>query len=218
MDGSDLVLVPEENRVVVLPDKRAFEKHMRIVFGALAKLLPEDFSFDALADLVAGCRSAKDIVGLLFKLFNNGAAPGNQDKDARPEVSAIDELAGGVLEILVPETEEDAEPLDPPSLFLPEPARPLVVRILGNPYQFNSHWMRGPFKKHSLKPWPGSVGRADSHTRNENELGLCGPLCTVCERRKADKMWLVPVLASEAGMRRASEASSTRWMRALDSE
>jgi hypothetical protein len=77
------------------------------------------------------------------------------------------------------------------------------VRILGNPYQFNTHWMRGPSKKHSLKPWPGSSGLADSHTRNENELGLCGPLCTVCERRKADKMWLVPVLASEAGMRRA---------------
>jgi hypothetical protein len=90
---------------------------------------------------------------------------------------------------------------DPPRLFLPSPARPLVMRVLGSPYQFRSHWMRKPSR--AVRSLAGSAEIVDAHTADGNELALCGACCSACEKRQADRMWLVPVLVAESGSRKA---------------
>lgn len=84
--------------------------------------------------------------------------------------------------VALDEPESDVEGL--PTLAMPVPGRPLVARIVGNPYQFKSHWI---------------VRDVSTH---KGQLTLCGPSCTVCERRKADTLWLVPALVREVGSMR----------------
>jgi hypothetical protein len=215
LDGIDLVVVAEDDRVTARADMKAFEKQLRMVFSMFGKLLPEDLPMDAVADIITGRKSVRTVLAAAMRLCGldekgEGSPPSEDiafslsavmaeepippEPEPEPEILKVD--------ISAETGEMDWVPEEPPSLFLPDPARPVVMRITGNPYQFYAHWMRGAFKN-SAKPWPGSAGIVDRHTRNKNELALCGPLCTMCERRKADKMWLVPGLVFEAGVRSA---------------
>lgn len=217
LNGLDLVVVAENNRVTARSDMKAFEKQLRVIFGMIGRLLPKDLPMDVVADIITGNQSVRTVVAAVKKLcpmkdgkpasedviFTLSAImaedPLTSDPDPEPEPSEVLKI-----EIKSEVGETEWVPEEPPDFLLPDPSRPVVMRIIGNPYQFHAHWMRVSKKKDdAIKSWPGSAGLVDRHTKHKNELALCGPLCTMCERRKPDKMWLVPVLAVEAGVRNA---------------
>jgi hypothetical protein len=188
MDGMDLVIVAEEDRVVVRPNMRMFREHMNYIGSLIRRFFPKHVSLRVMADILAGKKSVLDHSSAVRRLI------GEEEEQPRREpipgvFPAVDmDLLKRNLsepEIRVDfQTNADSDPLEPPTLVMPAPGRPVVARIVGNPYQFRAHWMT-----------------SDVFTNN-GQLALCGPLCTACAQRKPDTLWLAPAIVSESGVRR----------------
>lgn len=159
MDGMDLVVVPEGNRVVVRPDLRAFRKQIGAVCSMMRRHLPQHVC-GAFADILSGRKSMLD-----------------EKQECLTGEAAVQD--GSPMEIAVTVSLDEPEP---PTLAMPAPGRPLVARIIGNPYQFRTHWMARP------------------DGDGKGQLALCGSPCAVCEQRKPDTLWLAPALVREAGI------------------
>lgn len=76
---------------------------------------------------------------------------------------------------------QDEAPLDEAQLFLPKFGAPTIVRILGSPFAFQSHWVtKGDGNGGIIVPHPPSG-------------------CQLCNHRVPEKMYLVPVIRKQNG-------------------
>jgi hypothetical protein len=96
--------------------------------------------------------------------------------DARPVL--LPEVANVEPEPIKFQADEQTS-LDRAQLFLPEFGSPTVVRILGSPFVFQSHWVA-----------LDNGGAIIPHPSSE---------CQLCNNRAPDKMYLVPVIRKKNG-------------------
>jgi hypothetical protein len=97
----------------------------------------------------------------------------------------------------VPELVPGTEPLDSgtePKLFFPSPFKPTVIRVIGQPFMFQAHWVAtvggGTFIVHKVE-------------------------CPLCKERGPERLYLVPVIRRGAELEQAGFLLAKEELRAV---